>query len=49
MSERKYVVCMALAVICGMILAEHGKSCSPDMDLDYYERRGSSYFQKKFR
>lgn len=26
-----------------------GKRCSADMGLDYYERRGTSNFQKRFR
>lgn len=26
-----------------------GKFCSADMGLDYYERMGSSHFQKKFK
>lgn len=39
----------AKQIMIGRWPAEHGKCCSPDMDLDYYERRGSSYFQKKFR
>ena len=40
---------VAKQIIIGRWPAEHGKGCSSDMDLDYYERRGSSYFQKKFR
>ncbi len=36
-------------ILIGRWPAEHGKCCSPDMDLDYYERMGSSRFQKRFR
>lgn len=40
---------VAKQIIIGRWPAEHGKGCSSDMHLDYYERRGSRRYQKKFK
>lgn len=40
---------VASQILIGRWPAERGNRCSANMGLDYYEKRGSSRFQKRFK
>lgn len=40
---------VAEQILIGRWPAERGNRCSANMGLDYYEKRGSSRFQKRFK